>query len=357
MNVTAMLLLDEVRGLFPNQYVWAFTLFAVLFVLTRALYFLFEKGFLAISKRTKTTLDDKLFEGIRSAVSFFLLVIAAKIAFLTLTTFNGITDIIDHIINSLIIISVTWGFIKTFSVLIDHWGKMWARKTKSKLDDSLISLFHRFSNVAISIFGALLVLSEWDIDVTGFLAGLGIAGIAIGFALQDSLSNIFGGISLILDKAIKVGDFVQLDSGETGEVTDVGLRSTRIRTWDNELMIIPNGSLANAKITNWKLPDLKARVKVDFGVQYGSKPDKVQKIVKDLLKKDKDVLKDPEPAIWFQAMGESSLNFTATFWVENVADRFAKQLEYTEKIYNALNKNKIGIPFPTRTVYMHNVKK
>ena len=182
------------------------------------------------------------------------------------------------------------------------------------------------------------------------------AGLAIGFAVQDSLSNIFGGISLLLDKAVKVGDFVQLDSGESGEVIDVGLRSTKVKNWDNEVMIIPNGSLANSKFVNWKLPDLRARVVVPFGVEYGSDVKKVKKVVMDVIKKHKVILKDPEPAVRFLEMGDSSLKFSAFVWVDNISDKYGTKMILVEEIYDALNKNKIGIPFPTRTIYMKKAK-
>jgi MscS family membrane protein len=133
---------------------------------------------------------------------------------------------------------------------------------------------------------------------------------------------------------------------------DVGLRSTKIKTFDNELLVVPNGQIANAIIQNFKLPDLKYRVNVPFGVEYGTQVEKVEKIVLDVIKKMKLATKDPAPRVLFMEMADFSLNFSASFWIEDVSDRLTAKVEANKAIYNALNKAKIGIPFPTRTIYV-----
>jgi len=197
-----------------------------------------------------------------------------------------------------------------------------------------------------------MVLGVWGVDIGPFLAGLGIAGLAISFALQESLGNIFGGISLIMDRVYKVGDRIQLDSGEVGTVVDVGLRSTRLRTFDNELIVIPNSKPANSKVKNYVQPDTSLRVVVNFGVEYGTKLEKVKKVLEPVLKKMKGISKSPAPVVEFIEMGDSSLNCIAKFWVPNYEHAYGKKLEATDLIYNELNKAKIGIPFPTTTVYV-----
>ncbi|MFQ5474693.1 MAG: mechanosensitive ion channel family protein, partial [Candidatus Nanoarchaeia archaeon] len=257
---------------------------------------------------------------------------------------------VSHALNTATIILIAVMAIRVSDILITNWGGKWAKKTKSTIDDALLPIFHRASKVSLSILALFFVMSEWSIDLTGVLAGLGIAGLALGFAVKDSLSNIFGGISLILDKAIQVGDYIELGD-ISGEVVDVGLRSTRVRTWDNDMLIIPNGNLANSQFKNYKLPDLKSRFTVNFGVEYGTNPDKVKDLVIALIKKNKKIIKDPAPFVRFQDMGDSALNFTAYCWVENLSDKWSTREKLTTDIYNELNKKKIGIPFPTRTIY------
>ena len=189
------------------------------------------------------------------------------------------------------------------------------------------------------------------------LASLGIAGVAVAFALQNTLGNIFGGISLILDKSIKIGDKIRLDNDAMGIVLDVGLRSTKIRTWDNELITIPNGKMADSRILNFMQPDLTVRGAIEFGVEYGSDPAKVRKVVLDAISKIPRVLKDPEPKVLMMEMSDFALKFKAFFWVDNFDLKFDTKSAATEEIYKSLGKAGIGIPFPTRTIYIKEEKK
>ncbi|MFC1754543.1 mechanosensitive ion channel family protein, partial [Thermoproteota archaeon] len=133
---------------------------------------------------------------------------------------------------------------------------------------------------------------------------------------------------------------------------DVGIRSTKIRTWDNEIIVIPNGEMANSQIKNYQLPNKKQRVIVEFGVEYGAKHDKVRKIVMGTLKNVEHVLEDPEPFCRFSEMGDSALNFKFFFWVDDIANKFTTKETITGNIYDALNKAKIGIPFPQMDVHV-----
>jgi len=198
----------------------------------------------------------------------------------------------------------------------------------------------------------MFILDLWGIQLMPLVASLGIAGIAIAFALQNTLGNIFGGISVVLDKSVKSGDVIRLDKDTYGTVLDVGFRSTKIRTWNNEVIIIPNGKLADSRIQNYILPEPSVRINLPFSVEYGSDIDKVKKVVLDEIKKLKNVLKDPKPKIMFLEMGDFSLNFKVYFWVPSFKERFKTKEKANCLIYDALNKAKIGIPFPTRTIYM-----
>jgi len=183
------------------------------------------------------------------------------------------------------------------------------------------------------------------------LTTAGIAGIAISLAVKDSLTNVLGGIQLVLDKTFKVGDKVQLESGEMGVILDIGLRSTKLKTFDNEVIYIPNGSLANAKIKNFTQPDLSVRVNVNFGVEYGTDPEKVRQVIFDAIRKMDGILEDPPPDVQFLQMSDFSLDFVARVWVASYTEAYKTKLKLTEEVYRALNGAGIGIPFPTRTIY------
>ncbi|MBN1544402.1 mechanosensitive ion channel family protein [Candidatus Woesearchaeota archaeon] len=335
-----------------NRYLFAATIFLAFFILSRLTVYIIEKVVLALTRKTKTKIDDDLVEKTHGPISWLLIFIGFKIALEYLAFQNGVARFLNKTATSLIYIGIGIVVIAIVVVMINHWGRRIAKKTKSTMDDALIPLFRRTTRVVLLIILAIMVLDLWGVNITGLLAGVGIAGIAIGFAVKDSLANIFGGISIILDKTIHVGDKVQLSDGTLGVVEDVGIRATSIRTYDNEFVIVPNGSMSTMTIKNFNRPDLKQRVTVLFGVEYGSDPEKVKKLVLAEIKKMKDIMNDPAPDVRFSEMADFSLNMKAFFWVDDVSKAFPKKEEVTIRIYKLLNKHKIGIPFPTTTVHV-----
>ena len=322
------------------------------FLISKLAHIIFVRIFSKLAKRTKTEFDDRLVEATSGPISWILLFFGFRIGF----TFFGdgiwYYEYGKMLADSLLIICATVLLVRIIDVLIDTWGHAFAKRTKSHVDDQLIILLHRFCRIFFGILGVLFILDVWGVKVGPLLASLGIAGIAVAFALQQSLSNIFGGLSIILDKTLKVGDLVALDEVTQGEVVDIGLRTTKIRNWDNELVIIPNGTVSNTKITNWVKPNRKERVVIKFGVAYGSKPERVKKIVIDSIKKIEGLSEDPKPLVRMTEMKDSALEFKLYFFVDDIKYRFMAVSNATENIYNALNKAKISIPFPQLDVHV-----
>ena len=335
-----------------NKYIYSLVILVVFYILSQLVVLISQKLILRITKKTKTDIDDLIVKKTNKPVSFILLLIGIRIAILPLGIRQNILDVMENGILSLLIAAVTYIVIVIFDIIIDNWGEKVAAKTESKLDDELVPLFHKFSKIFISVIGLLFVLPVWSIQIGPLLASLGIAGIAVAFALQSSLANIFGGMSIVLDKSIKVGDKIKIDADTMGTVLDVGLRSTKIKTFDNELITIPNGKLAESKILNFIQPEPSVRVVVDFGVEYGSDVSKVKKVVLDAITKIPAVLKEPAPKVMMAEMADFALRFKALFWVSNFDLKFETKSIATEEIYNSLRKSGIGIPFPTRTVYL-----
>lgn len=336
-----------------NKYVFSLTILVFYLILSKLILFIFNRYFRKLAKKTKTDIDDEILAKTENPISYVLVFVGIKLALVPLNLKGSVGIFLENITTSLIIITVIYMIIKIIDIFIDVWGSEWARRTKSDIDQDVLPLIHKFSKVLISIFGLIYILRAWGVEIGPFLASLGIAGIAIGFAVKDSLANIFGGVSLILDKSVKVGDAIRLDSGESGKILEVGLRSTKVRTWDNEVMIIPNGVLANAKITNFAQPDLSARQVTKFGVEYGSDPEKVKKTALKVVVDIKEIVKQPEPFVRFSEMADFSLKFKLYFWVAEYGQRFMVEDIVVTNLYKALKKAGIGIPFPTRTVYLH----
>lgn len=300
-------------------------------------------------QKTKTQIDDLIVKSISSIIFYILLVLGLKIGFEKIEIES---NVLNSLINSLLIVIVTIFVIRILHNFSQHWLKEWASRTKSTADDRLIPLIEKILRVVVGVLAVIFIFSAWNINISPLLATAGIAGLAVGLAVKDSLSNILGGLQLVLDRTFKVGDKVELESGEMGVILDIGLRSTKLKTYDNEVIYIPNGYLANAKIKNFTMPDLTIRVNVEFGVEYGSDVQQVRDVVLEAMKKVDTVLEEPLPDVLFSKMSDFSLDFVARAWVKSYTEAFSTHLVLTEEIYKALNRANIGIPFPTRTVYI-----
>jgi small-conductance mechanosensitive channel len=197
------------------------------------------------------------------------------------------------------------------------------------------------------------ILLAWHVDVTAWLASAGILGIAIGFAAKDTLANLFSGIFILADAPYKIGDYIVLDTGERGKVTEIGIRSTRILTRDDIQIIVPNAAIAAAKIVNESGgPHIKERVRVDVGVAYGSDIDQVRRVLMEIAAGSQLLAEDPEPRVRFRQLGESSLDFQLLGWVEDPELRGRAIDELLTTIYKRFAEENITIPFPQRDVHM-----
>jgi small-conductance mechanosensitive channel len=301
-----------------------------------------------LSKKTKTKIDDLVIKSISRIIFYFLLFLGIKIG---LQHFKFENPILDNIFETILLFIVLLFILKIVDDFSRQWLKEWKATTKTTADERLIPLLQKMLKAVAIILSVFFILSTWNVNITPLLTTAGIAGIALALAVKDPIVNMLGGLQLVLDKTFKVNDKIQLESGEMGIVLDIGLRSTKIRTYDNESIYIPNGYLANSKIKNFTQPDGSIRVNVNFGVVYGSDTEKVRTVVLKAIKEIDMALEDPEPVVQFRNMSDFSLDFVARVWVQDYADAYIMKLEMTDKIYNALNQAHIGIPFPTRTIY------
>jgi len=191
-------------------------------------------------------------------------------------------------------------------------------------------------------------LGTFEIDLTGVLAAAGILGIAIGFAAQTSVSNIISGFFLIADKPFEIGEAIEID-GQSGHVLDIGLMSTRIRTFDNRYLRLPNSMVANARIVNLSRYEIR-RLDIQVGIAYKENIQKSLEILNSVIKSNENVLIEPEPLVIITRFGDSSIDFEVRVWIQRSA-LFAARTELITGIKNAFAEAAIEIPFPHRTVY------
>lgn len=339
---------DIIQFILGNVYLKFLLIFVIALIVAFLVKLIIKKVLKPLALKTKTKIDDLIVKSVSSIIFYIILAAGIKIG---LDSFEFETRIYNNLIETLLVLLIAILLIRIVRNFAVHWMEDWATRTKSTADDRMIPLIEKILKTIIIVLAIIFIFNAWNVNISPLLATAGIAGLAVGLAVKDSLANILGGLQLVLDKTFKVGDKVQIESGETGVILDIGLRTTKLRTYDNEVIYIPNGILANAKVKNFTVPDLSVRANVNFGVDYGSDTEKVKQVVMEAIKEIDTVLEDPEPLVLFLKMSDFSLDFAAKAWVAEYTQAYSTSLKMTEAIYNALNKAKIGIPFPTRTVY------
>lgn len=199
----------------------------------------------------------------------------------------------------------------------------------------------------------MVVLHILDINVIPLLAGMGIAALAFALAAQDSLSNMFSGFYLMVDRPFRIGDRLILGGGEIVEVRDVGIRSTKLyNVLEHTLVTVPNAELSRMTLTNISEPDIKFRLRVPIGVAYGSDVAKVKKTLLGVARATEGTLEDPVPIVIFEEFGDFSLNFQLVVWIQDVRKKFEVLDEINTEINKRFEEEKIEIPFPITTVHV-----
>lgn len=224
---------------------------------------------------------------------------------------------------------------------------------KRQVDPTIVSFVANLIYIALLIFVVLAALGQLGIQTTSFIAVIGAAGLAIGLALQGSLSNFAAGFLMIIFRPFKVGDFIE-GAGVAGTVEKIQIFTTQLKTPDNKTIIIPNAKLSGDNIVNFSAKGTR-RVDMVFGIGYGDDMDKARKIITDVIDNDPRVLKDPPPKIAVLALGDSSVDFAVRPWVK-VPDYWDLWFDVTETIKKRFDAEGVSIPFPQRDVHLYSHK-
>ena len=229
----------------------------------------------------------------------------------------------------------------------------WIRKSPKldKLDSSLRSFLSSFVKIVMYIVLIITIAMILGVPATSFITILASCGVAIGLALQGSLSNFAGGLMILFFKPFKIGDFIEA-SGETGTVAEISVVYTELLTLDNKRITIPNGALTNSVIKNYSSEELR-RVDLTFNVAYSSDDQKVKSIIKDIVDAHPKALKEPEAFIRMSEHSDSALVYTVRVWCKN-SDYWTVYLDILENVKAAFDKNNITIPFPQVDVHINN---
>lgn len=303
------------------------------------------------AQRTANKHDDQLLEIFRRPI--FVTVILVGLALATMLLDLGplpekVTLSLLKTIAIFLWIVFAIRFTKFVLTILSHYNDRFPL-----VQDRTLPLFQNLAALSFFGIGAYFLFLAWDIDVTAWLASAGIIGLAVSFAAKDTLSNLFAGVFILADAPYAVGDFIVLDSGERGCVTQIGLRSTRLLTRDDVEVTVPNSVMGSSKIVNETAgPHQKYRIRISVGVAYGSDIDRVKEILLQIGVDHPDACKDPEPRVRFRGFGDSSLDLELLCWVQEPVLRGRVLDALNTAVYKRFVEEAVEIPFPQRDVHM-----
>jgi small-conductance mechanosensitive channel len=302
--------------------------------------------------KTETEIDDILLNVIRGPSITWAIALGLYLAIGTSVLPPRIIQASFSLLHILVILSFTF----VAANAAEHLLRFAARRVDLPLAST--GLTQVVVKGFVIALGVLILLGTLGVSITPILTALGVGGLAVALALQDTLSNLFAGIHILMEKPIRVGDFIRLDSGEEGYVADIGWRTTRIRLLPNNLVIIPNNKLAQSRITNYNLPDKKMALLISISVSYTTDLDHVQRLLIEeataAIGQVPGLLADPAPFVRFiPGFGQSSLDLTLIVHVREFVDQYLVQHELRLRILKRFRADGVEIPFPSRTVYVH----
>lgn len=244
-------------------------------------------------------------------------------------------------------------FIITFVIARVLTGLLKAYSFRGQSSKGSLSLFKSIINIIVYCLGLLVMLQSFGVSITPILTALGVGGLAVALALQDTLSNLFAGIQITLTRTIKPGDYIHLTSGEEGTVMDITWRSTTLLTQSDNMTVIPNSKLATNIITNYSLPKRNLSISIPVGVGYDSDLEKVERITLEIgetLMKENGI--EEKPVFRYKEFGNSSINFTLSMDINEFSQQYVLRHEFIKRLYKRFKTEGIDIPFPTTSVYI-----
>jgi small-conductance mechanosensitive channel len=297
-------------------------------------------------------IQGQLFKIIRTALFYALVLIAGTYI---IELFN--LPLLEKIFHALFVILFARPSKNFLIVIIRYLQSRLVYKTDSKVDDILFDLLIRFSNFIVYTVAIVIALDLLGINVVPFIAGAGVAGVAIGFAAKDTLSNLIAGVLLIIDRPFEVGDRIEVwnapaGSSTWGDVIDIGLRATKIKTTDNIIIIIPNNEIMLRDIINYTIISENIRVRINIGIAYDADLQNAKRAILEVAKATEWVLEDPPPKVVVRNFGESAVGLQLRVWIHDARRRMDTISYITDKVKEAFDAEGIEIPYPKRDIYI-----
>lgn len=332
---------------------YSLALFAAFVVGARVFIFIADKVVHGLTRRTATDLDDRILDVVKRPVYWLILLVGLYAAVHRIEIdvherFFAVVDGIIYVAGVFVAVKITYDVL---NVSLEWYSANRLRREESPVGKEFIPLAEKLVKLFVIASGLIIVLSHFGYNITSLVAALGVTSLAIGMAAKETLSNMISGFIIMVDRPFRLSDRVELASGKVGDVIDIGLRSTKLRDVNNNVIVIPNSEVVNACVTNQCYPEPHVAEKIKIGVAQGSDLEKARRIMMEVAAAQPQVLKDPAPAVFFQEFGEFSLNLLLVVWLESFRDALVVRDAVNTALYRRFAEEGIEIPFPTRKVY------
>lgn len=368
-------LLPKLRKWIGNDFAYELILVALIlvvsFLLARLVRYFVKKIAIPLTKKTKTTLDDQLIPLFGSAayrgviiVGLYTALSVFKAGFKLISHSSGrklideydfladvvvIADAILFVIAVLMMVTLSF---KVINVLFEWYAEKINAEENKDLSGSLFPLLQKVSKFLLAAVAIVILLAKFDVDISGLIVSLGVGSLAIALAAQETISNMIAGFIIMTDRPFRIGDRIRIGNDLVGDITEIGIRSTKILDFDSNLIIIPNNEIIKSRIVNISYPTHLTRVVVDLGVAYGSDVELVKSLLLQAANEHPKVSKEILPEVFFMNFGDSSLNFRLAARTDEYRDAFNIGCELRETINKLFLQHKIEIPFPQRVVHL-----
>jgi small-conductance mechanosensitive channel len=338
---------NEIGAFLATVVLWTLIALAIVYVISPVAR--------RLAAKTETEVDDIILGILRGPVFLLVLVFGAITSVEILGVGVEIRLLLQQIYSFAFVLIATWIAYRIFRDVLIYYGRKLSQRGARDLGTRLVPALDKIGSVVIVIMGLVFAVQSLGFDITLFLAGMGVIGLIIAFAAQDTLSNLFAGLHIMLDRPFRVGDLIEVEPGVICEVADIGLRSTKLY-WkrDHVILIIPNREIADKKIVNYVRPDYMFRTTVDVGVAYGTDLAKLDRVLVGIALAHPDVLKEEEhkPEMRVVEFGDSAIVCRLIFWVADVRKQWRVRSDVNKAIDRRFKEEGIEIPFPQRVVWM-----
>jgi small-conductance mechanosensitive channel len=336
----------------PMELVGPLAIFVATFIVGWAVRRLILKALRSWTARTGSRAGRGLADALSGPILIWAAILALHLALQSSDLPRTVTDWGAKALFTLLLASLTMMCMRLARDSIRFYGS----QTPGALP--VATLTQNLAQIAVVILGVLILLDHFHVSITPMLTALGVGGLAVALALQDTLSNLFGGFYVAVAGQVRLKDYIKLNTGEEGYVTDIGWRSTTIRSLGNSLIIVPNAKLAQAIVTNYDLPERRMSAAVEVRVSYDCDPDRIERTLLDIAaqgaREIPGMLADPAPSVTFDpGFGDSALSLTLNYQVAEFASQFSVRDELRRRIFRRFREEGIRMPFPARAVYMH----